>query len=261
MAALDSILNYVQLTPDVGTSGQPTAAQFADIAAAGYRVVINLAMHDSDGALPDEGARVSACGMVYLHLPVDFSRPTEADLRTFYGLMRTFEGQQVWVHCAMNLRVSAFMYRYLCDVRGMAPAAARSPMIDRWAPRMDDVWKTLLERPVAMNPAALVDERVLEHALLEVRPGQEAAYAEAFARARSAIESAPGFLGLRIERCMEQPNRHLLLVEWQRLEDHTEGFRGSAAYQQWRELLHPFYETFPTVQHYRPVDHPGWTHA
>ena len=94
---------------------------------------------------------------------------------------------------------------------------------------------------------------VLEHALLDVRPGQTAAFEAAFAEAKSIISSVPGFLSLRLERCIERRERYLLLVEWERLEDHTEGFRGSAKYERWRELLHHFYDPFPAVDHYEQV--------
>ena len=94
---------------------------------------------------------------------------------------------------------------------------------------------------------------ILEHALLDVVPGQEPAFEEAFDRAKAIIASTPGFRSLRLSRGIEQPNRYLLLVEWDRLEDHTEGFRGSPEYDEWRALLHHFYDPFPTVEHYRPV--------
>ena len=91
---------------------------------------------------------------------------------------------------------------------------------------------------------------VLEHAVLEVLPGQEAAFEEAFATAKALISAAAGFRSLRLSRCVEEPNRYLLLVEWEQLEDHTVGFRSSTAYQEWRDLLHHFYDPPPTVTHY-----------
>ena len=94
---------------------------------------------------------------------------------------------------------------------------------------------------------------VLEHALLPVRPGREDDFEAAFAEARALIAASPGFRRLSLSRCLERPGTYLLLVEWERLEDHTEGFRGSAAYQRWRELLHGFYDPFPTVEHFREV--------
>ena len=91
---------------------------------------------------------------------------------------------------------------------------------------------------------------ILEHAPLDVIAGREAEFEAAFATARPIIASMPGFVSLRLSRCIESPNRYLLLVEWERLEDHTEGFRGSPEYQAWRSLLHHFYDPFPTVEHY-----------
>ena len=91
---------------------------------------------------------------------------------------------------------------------------------------------------------------VLEHAVLEVIPGQETSFQDTFATAKEIIAAAAGFRSLRLSRCMEKPSRYLLLVEWDSLEDHTHGFRGSAAYQEWRRLLHHFYDPFPVVDHY-----------
>lgn len=94
---------------------------------------------------------------------------------------------------------------------------------------------------------------ILEHAQLPVKPGEEADFESAFAEAKAIIAAMPGFLRLTLSRCLEHPNTYLLLVEWDRLVDHTEGFRGSPQYQEWRRLLHSFYEPFPVVEHYEQV--------
>jgi heme-degrading monooxygenase HmoA len=94
---------------------------------------------------------------------------------------------------------------------------------------------------------------ILEHAVLDVRPGEEDRFEAAFEPARAIIAAMPGFRSLRLERCLENGSRYLLLVEWDRLEDHIEGFRRAPEYQRWRALLHHFYDPFPTVEHYRPV--------
>ena len=98
-----------------------------------------------------------------------------------------------------------------------------------------------------------MNARTLEHAMLEVLPGTEQAFEAAFAKARLIIAAAQGYLSHRLEHCVERPNRYLLLVEWTTLEAHTDGFRGSPQYQQWRALLHHFYDPFPTVLHFRTV--------
>jgi len=91
---------------------------------------------------------------------------------------------------------------------------------------------------------------ILEVAVLNVRPGQEAAFEAAMRIARPLIEATPGFASINLHRCVETPNRYLLLVSWNALEDHTVGFRQSDRYQKWRDLLHHFYDPFPTVEHY-----------
>ncbi len=94
---------------------------------------------------------------------------------------------------------------------------------------------------------------ITEHALLPVKAGQEDAFVAAMEEAKGIIAASPGFKSLRVERCVERPSNFLLLVEWDSLEDHTEGFRGSAAYGEWRALLHHFYDPFPVVEHFEAV--------
>jgi heme-degrading monooxygenase HmoA len=100
-------------------------------------------------------------------------------------------------------------------------------------------------------------EMILEQAHLDVIPGQEAAFEAAFAEAKLVISAMPGFRSLRLSRCVERSNRYLLLVEWRRLEDHTEGFRRSPEYESWRALLHHFYDPFPVVEHYEDIESLG----
>ena len=92
----------------------------------------------------------------------------------------------------------------------------------------------------------------LEVAILNIRPGQSAAFEQAITVARPLIAATPGFQRIEIRPCIEMPGRYLLLVAWEKVEDHTVGFRQSSRYQQWRELLHGFYDPFPTVEHYGP---------
>jgi heme-degrading monooxygenase HmoA len=94
------------------------------------------------------------------------------------------------------------------------------------------------------------EDLILEHAILEVKPGQQAAFETAMQRAAPLIAASEGFQGLQVLPCLEMPGRYLLLVKWTSVEAHELGFRGSDRYQQWRALLHGFYEPFPVVQHY-----------
>lgn len=94
---------------------------------------------------------------------------------------------------------------------------------------------------------------ITEHALLEVIPGEEDSFLESMDVAKAHIAGSPGFVSLRVERCLERRSCFLLLVEWETLEDHTQGFRGSAAYQEWRDALHHFYDPFPVVEHFETI--------
>jgi heme-degrading monooxygenase HmoA len=94
---------------------------------------------------------------------------------------------------------------------------------------------------------------VLEVAILDVRRGQGEAFEAAFREARGLIAAMPGHQRHELRRCLETPDRYLLLVWWDTLESHTEGFRKSPHYERWRTLLHPFYDPFPVVEHYAQV--------
>jgi heme-degrading monooxygenase HmoA len=94
---------------------------------------------------------------------------------------------------------------------------------------------------------------ITEQAVLPVIPGSEEAFEAAFADARRLIAASPGFGGLTLSRCVERPSTYLLLVQWDSIEDHEVGFRGSPAYAEWRALLHHFYSPAPTVEHYAVV--------
>ena len=94
---------------------------------------------------------------------------------------------------------------------------------------------------------------ILEVATLDVISGEEREFETAFATASEIIASIDGYLSHELQRCIENPSRYLLLVNWQTLEDHTVGFRGSPRYQEWKALLHHFYDPFPTVEHFTKV--------
>ena len=94
---------------------------------------------------------------------------------------------------------------------------------------------------------------IIEHAVLPVNRGAEDDFVEAFETAKGIIAPMRGFRRLTLSRCIERPSTFLLLVEWETLEDHTEGFRGSDEYSKWRRLFHDFYDPFPTVEHFEPV--------
>lgn len=128
------IFAWLRLDDRLSTSGQPTEAQLTALRALGVCHVINLALHTHERALPDEAASVAALGMDYIHIPVAFDAPTEADFAAFCAVMRAIGEAPVHVHCIVNARVSAFLYRYRRDVLGMDETQARAAMEAIWRP-------------------------------------------------------------------------------------------------------------------------------
>lgn len=94
---------------------------------------------------------------------------------------------------------------------------------------------------------------VLEVAILDIKPNQENKFEAAFEKAQGIISGMNGYISHQLQRCIENPSRYILLVNWQTLEDHTLGFRESVQYQEWRSLLHHFYDPFPVVEHYESI--------
>ena len=94
---------------------------------------------------------------------------------------------------------------------------------------------------------------ILEVAILDVKPGKETEFEQAFGKAQKIISSMRGYVSHKLQKCIERKTRYILLVNWENLEDHTVGFRESKEYQEWRNLLHHFYEPFPEVEHYESV--------
>ena len=95
---------------------------------------------------------------------------------------------------------------------------------------------------------------ILEVAILQLRSGQEPGFEAAFREAQSIIASMPGYLSHELQRCIEQPSKYILLVRWETVAHHEIGFRTSPQYQEWKRLLHHFYDPFPSVQHYALVE-------
>ena len=94
---------------------------------------------------------------------------------------------------------------------------------------------------------------ILEVAILDLKPGMADEFEAAFKVASKIIAAVPGYISHELQHCLENCDRYILLVHWQKLEDHTIGFRQSPKYQEWRSLLHHFYDPFPTVEHYQIV--------
>jgi heme-degrading monooxygenase HmoA len=94
---------------------------------------------------------------------------------------------------------------------------------------------------------------ILEVAPLQVRAGHAAEFEIAFLKAQRIISSMPGYISHELQRCIERSNEYILLVRWQSLHAHEVGFRQSPQYQEWKQLLHHFYDPFPVVSHYEVI--------
>ena len=142
---VEDILNFHGMTDNIAIGGQPTVSQLAQVAEAGYSVVVNLAMHDSDNAIPEEGSVTASLGMSYVHLPVPSDVPTATHVRKFFNVMDAFDGEKVFVHCVVSGRVSAFMNRYMMLRKGASAEQATSPLLQRWLPAMEEPWTSIMK--------------------------------------------------------------------------------------------------------------------
>ena len=152
---IEQIYNYLKLSDSVATGGQPTEAQFSLIKEAGYQVVVNLARPDSPKALPNEQTIVESLGMRYVPIPVDWENPTLENVARFFSLMEAICASQqrfaiatqpVFVHCAANMRVSAFMYLYRLIYEGMSDEQAKSDLQKIWTP--NDTWQAFIQQAI-----------------------------------------------------------------------------------------------------------------
>ena len=139
-----SIHNYRAIDETLCTSGQPTEAQLGSVTEAGFTTIINLALHDDPRySLPDERSTAQALGLFYVHIPVQFAAPTEADLLAFFAAMEAHRGEKIWVHCAANIRVSAFLGLYRVIKQGWGRERAFELMHGLW--QVNEVWALFIE--------------------------------------------------------------------------------------------------------------------
>ena len=94
---------------------------------------------------------------------------------------------------------------------------------------------------------------ITEIAILNIKKGESALFKKAFYEARQYIINANGYISHELLKCLEEGDKFLLIVKWETLKAHTEGFRKSAEYEKWKALLHHFYNPFPLVEHYEKV--------
>jgi protein tyrosine phosphatase (PTP) superfamily phosphohydrolase (DUF442 family) len=136
------IRQFLEVSATVASSGQPSRKQFTQIAESGYAVVINLALKTSDNALADEGEVVTKAGMQYIHIPVVWEQPELQQFTTFVEVMRANRGQRIWVHCALNMRVSVFLYLYHVLAEDWEEPRAKALLNRIWEP--NETWQAFI---------------------------------------------------------------------------------------------------------------------
>ena len=141
----DSVFNFLQINPNIATSGQPSKQQFTAIQQAGYKKVINLAPHDVENALANEAAVVADLGMDYINIAVDFNAPAEQDFDQFINHLHSYQSQKIWVHCAANMRVSSFIFRYRTAILGEDKQTAEDDLYKIWRP--NKIWRQFIDKP------------------------------------------------------------------------------------------------------------------
>lgn len=150
---LRSVFNYLQINPLLATSGQPNPHQLRAIADAGYKTVINLAPHHVENSLHNEAELVADLGMQYINIPVAFNNPTQQDWQQFVDCMTAHQGQKIWVHCAANMRVSCFVFRYRTLRLKQDPSDAQKDLRKIWKP--SGVWDAFITTGISTksNPS------------------------------------------------------------------------------------------------------------
>jgi protein tyrosine phosphatase (PTP) superfamily phosphohydrolase (DUF442 family) len=141
---IESIYNFLQLSENIVTSGQPTEDQIVEIHQAGFEVVINLGLTGTDYALEDEAGLIANLGMKYIHIPVIWENPPLEDLDEFLSTMDLLQGKKIFVHCAANMRVSAFMALYRVLRLGWEPDRAMEDVHRIWEPNA--VWDAFIKQ-------------------------------------------------------------------------------------------------------------------
>jgi len=153
-------VNYVKINKMIATSGQLTREQIKHVSNEGYTTIVNLAPHTAQDALPDEGKIVASNFMTYINIPVLYEDPQLDQLKMFNAVMTTLAEQKVWVHCAKNTRVAAFMYLYQRYEQGFSHDQARSEMFQKWTP--DNTWMEFFEEAEADLYTVKISPKKLE---------------------------------------------------------------------------------------------------
>ena len=149
MDSIEDILNYKPFSASLVTSGQPEADCFPLIRSTGFQVLINLATDNSYHAIPQEAELVKKTGMQYFHIPVVWEAPQVEQFTQFSETLKQLKDTNTFVHCAMNWRVSCFMFLYRVIELQITPSEAWWDVLDIWQP--EPTWKNFVQNVLKQN--------------------------------------------------------------------------------------------------------------
>ena len=140
---MNKILNHIKINELISTSGQLKIEEFELIANEGFEVVINLAVPTTSNSLENEDKTVASLNMSYIHIPVSFENPKISDLKLFINILQSLGANKVWIHCAKNYRVSAFIYVYHKYILHTPFEEIDLSIFDIWKPSL--IWQELMK--------------------------------------------------------------------------------------------------------------------
>jgi protein tyrosine phosphatase (PTP) superfamily phosphohydrolase (DUF442 family) len=143
---LSEIINYLQLSDILHSSGMPTPTQLSSIGEAGIQIVVNLATPKSEGWMPEEQERIEAQNIIYYGIPVDWDNPTSDDLNSFMAVIDKHKYQKILVHCQANYRATAFIALYRYILMGWSEENAFRDLLKIWNPAEYPIWQKFIEQ-------------------------------------------------------------------------------------------------------------------
>lgn len=138
----EGIVNFREYSASFASAGQPTEAQLAALADAGFERIVYIAYSDQENSLAHEDRLVKQLGMEYVHVPVEWSAPTKSDFYLFAGAMQRAPAAKTLLHCQVNYRASAFSFLYRVLYEDVPVAIAKADLNSVWTP--NETWRDLI---------------------------------------------------------------------------------------------------------------------
>jgi len=200
---IERINNYVAISDDLATGGQPTEDEIRLLANEGFNVVINLGLLDSQYCLEDEAGLVSLLGLEYYHIPVDFQAPSKRDLQSFFDVMEAAQGKRIFVHCAVNYRASCFVALYCQSKLKWSDEQADAFIRQVW--ELDDVWERFVFRTRGKPRPVYASVHIKSEAGLAATPTTIAGHTGREVRADQTYARAKKWAGVPSNQLLKHP--------------------------------------------------------